>query len=108
MCGICGIYNLDGRPLDKKLLERMNNTLVHRGPDDEGYFVNTGIAGSREQGARSKEHGVSLRGLKNGLGGKGNVGLGHRRLSIIDLNTGHQPIFNEDRTKVIYRDAGRP
>jgi asparagine synthase (glutamine-hydrolysing) len=71
MCGICGIYNLDGRPVDKNLLHRMNNTLVHRGPDDEGYHVN------------------------------GSIGLGHRRLSIIDLDTGHQPIFNEDDTKVI-------
>jgi len=71
MCGICGIYNLDGRPVDRNLLERMNSTMIHRGPDDEGYYL------------------------------EGNVGLGHRRLSIIDLNTGHQPIFNEDKSKVI-------
>ncbi|MEA3414798.1 MAG: asparagine synthase (glutamine-hydrolyzing) [Thermodesulfobacteriota bacterium] len=66
MCGICGIYNLDGRPVDNDLLHKMNNTLVHRGPDDEGYYVN------------------------------GDVGLGHRRLSIIDLDTGKQPMGNED------------
>ena len=71
MCGICGIYNLDGRPVDRNLLARMNSTLAHRGPDDEGYYVDESI------------------------------GLGHRRLSIIDLNTGRQPIFNEDGTKVI-------
>lgn len=71
MCGICGIYNLDGRPVDRNLLARMNSTLAHRGPDDEGYYVDEGI------------------------------GLGHRRLSIIDLSTGQQPIFNEDKTKAI-------
>ena len=71
MCGICGIYNLDGRPVDQNVLERMNSTLVHRGPDDEGYYIDESI------------------------------GLGHRRLSIIDLNTGQQPILNEDGTKVI-------
>jgi len=71
MCGICGIYNLDGEPVNADLLKRMNSTLVHRGPDDEGYYVDESI------------------------------GLGHRRLSIIDLNTGQQPIFNEDKTKAI-------
>jgi asparagine synthase (glutamine-hydrolysing) len=71
MCGICGIYNLDGRPVERDLLARMNSTLIHRGPDDEGYYINK------------------------------NVGLGHRRLSIIDLNTGQQPIYNEDKSNVI-------
>jgi len=64
MCGICGIYNIDNRPVDKNLLKKMNNTLIHRGPDDEGYYVN------------------------------GSIGLGHRRLSIIDLDTGRQPMGN--------------
>ncbi len=96
MCGICGIYNIDDRPVDKNLLKKMNNTLIHRGPDEEGYFVNENIAGSKEQGGWNKKHGVPFRGLKNGLGGKGNVGLGHRRLSIIDLKTGQQPLSNED------------
>jgi len=66
MCGICGIYNIDNRPVDKNLLKKMNNTLIHRGPDDEGYYVN------------------------------GSIGLGHRRLSIIDLDTGKQPMGNKD------------
>ena len=66
MCGICGIYHLRGRPIDRGLLQSMNNTLLHRGPDGEGYFLN------------------------------GNVGLGHRRLSIIDLEAGKQPMSNED------------
>lgn len=66
MCGICGIYNLDGHPIDADLLQRMNNTMVHRGPDGEGTYVDSFI------------------------------GLGHRRLSIIDLDTGEQPMGNED------------
>ena len=66
MCGICGIYNFDGRPVDKNFLERMNNVLIHRGPDGEGMFIDS------------------------------NVGLGHRRLSIIDLEAGMQPMGNED------------
>jgi len=66
MCGICGIYNFDGQMVDKELLQKMNNTLIHRGPDGEGYFIDS------------------------------NIGLGHRRLSIIDLEGGKQPMGNED------------
>jgi asparagine synthase (glutamine-hydrolysing) len=66
MCGICGIYHSDGQPVDGALLRRMNATLTHRGPDGEGYFTD------------------------------GPVGLAMRRLAIIDLSTGDQPIFNED------------
>lgn len=64
MCGICGIV---GRQ-DKELLQRMCNSLVHRGPDSNGMFT------------------------------KGNISLGIRRLKIIDLETGDQPIHNEDKT----------
>lgn len=71
MCGIVGVYNFDGRPVDGELLRRMNATLTHRGPDDEGIYLSSMI------------------------------GLAHRRLSIIDLNTGHQPIYSEDESKVI-------
>lgn len=70
MCGICGIINLNGKAVERLRLERMNNLLYHRGPDDEGYYI------SRDKKA----------------------GLGMRRLSIIDLETGHQPIHNEDST----------
>jgi len=98
MCGIAGIFNRDGSPVSLDLLVRMTRTLIHRGPDEEGYFVNAGIAGSKEQRAWSKEHGVPFRGLKNGLGDRANVGLGHRRLSIIDLDSGQQPLSNEDGT----------
>lgn len=66
MCGICGIYNFNGQPVNRELLEKMNNTLIHRGPDGEGYFLGS------------------------------NIGLGHRRLSIIDLEGGKQPMGNED------------
>ena len=68
MCGICGKLALDGTTPQKDLILKMSDTLRHRGPDDEGIYI-----------------------------GK-NIGLGHRRLSIIDLSTGHQPLSNEDDT----------
>jgi len=69
MCGICGIYNYGtGEPADRELVQRMNDSLVHRGPDDEGLFL------------------------------AGPIALGQRRLSIIDVQGGHQPIANEDQT----------
>lgn len=68
MCGICGIFRKDKAPVDHQDLRRMCNAMVHRGPDDEGYFTS------------------------------GHVGLGMRRLKIIDLETGHQPIHNEDNS----------
>jgi len=69
MCGICGIYNYsDPAPVDRQELKKMNDLLIHRGPDDEGYHL------------------------------AGNIGLAMRRLSIIDLSTGHQPMCNEDGT----------
>ncbi len=39
MCGICGIFNIDGRPVQRDLVEAMNSTMVHRGPDGDGVFV---------------------------------------------------------------------
>lgn len=69
MCGICGKINLNNEPIDEALLRKMTSCLSHRGPDDEGLYI------------------------------KGNVGLGHRRLSIIDLSQfAHQPMSNEDGT----------
>jgi asparagine synthase (glutamine-hydrolysing) len=68
MCGICGIFDLSGAPISRDLLDRMNSVIQHRGPDGAGELVD------RE------------------------VGLGHRRLSIIDLGGGAQPIGNEDGT----------
>ena len=68
MCGLSGFVSLDHRPADAAIVRRMTATLGHRGPDDEGYYVD------------------------------GAVALGHRRLQIIDLATGHQPIANETGT----------
>jgi asparagine synthase (glutamine-hydrolysing) len=67
MCGICGIfYRERARRVERDTLAEMNQRIVHRGPDDDGFFV------------------------------EGNAGLAMRRLSIIDIQTGHQPISNED------------
>ncbi len=69
MCGICGAISAKAQdPINRSVIERMNRALAHRGPDDEGYYIH------------------------------GPVGMGHRRLSIIDLETGRQPISNEDGT----------
>jgi asparagine synthase (glutamine-hydrolysing) len=68
MCGICGAYHFKGEPVDPGLIDRMNFSLRHRGPDGEGSYLS------------------------------GEIGLGSRRLSIIDLEGGSQPISNEDRT----------
>lgn len=65
MCGICGKVDLRGKIVEKELLYRMCSVMKHRGPDDEGIFCDK------------------------------NVGLGHRRLSIIDLAGGHQPMSDE-------------
>ena len=82
MCGISGIYNFDSeKQVDKDLLHKMNDSLKHRGPDDEGIYV-----GGRVSGVGCRTSGVG-----------GRVGLAHRRLSIIDLSPqGRQPMCNED------------
>ncbi len=71
MCGIVGIVRNDGKPVDEQLLARMNDAIRHRGPDEDGFYIN------------------------------GSVGLAMRRLAIIDLKCGQQPIHNEDRTSWI-------
>jgi len=69
MCGICGIYGFNGLgPEAEDTTKKMCSVMVHRGPDDEGYYSDNRVA------------------------------LGMRRLSIIDLATGHQPIANEDKS----------
>ena len=69
MCGICGQFNfLDGAPVARANIERMTRSLAHRGPDDEGVYVS------------------------------GPLGLGFRRLSIIDLQGGHQPMSDAIRS----------
>ncbi len=72
MCGIVGIFDVRGRgEVNRNLLSRMNETQHHRGPDECGLHLEPGL------------------------------GLGHRRLSIIDLSTGQQPLFNEDGSVVV-------
>ena len=72
MCGIVGIFNPRQRcEMDRPLLHKMNETQFHRGPDEGGLHLEPGI------------------------------GLGHRRLSIIDLSNGKQPLFNEDHSVVV-------
>src|SRR5437899_12643495 len=69
MCGICGQYNFATQePVRRHDVERMTNALVHRGPDDEGYHI------------------------------AGPLGLGFRRLSIIDLAGGHQPMSDQEES----------
>ena len=72
MCGITGIFDTRGlRPIDGAQLQRMNDSLWHRGPDEGSVHVEPGL------------------------------GFGHRRLSIIDIATGQQPLFNEDGSVVV-------
>jgi asparagine synthase (glutamine-hydrolysing) len=71
MCGIVGFVNRNDAAADREILERMNRAIAHRGPDDDGFYINE------------------------------NVGLAMRRLAIIDLAGGHQPIHNTDKTKWI-------
>jgi asparagine synthase (glutamine-hydrolysing) len=69
MCGVCGVYNFGTRePVDRAALQRATDRMAHRGPDDQGFYQD------------------------------GDLGLGNRRLSIIDLPGGHQPLSNEDGT----------
>ena len=69
MCGIVGFINNDGSVADRAILEKMNRAIIHRGPDEDGFYLNR------------------------------NIGLAMRRLSIIDLAGGQQPIHNADKSK---------
>src|SRR5579871_4662799 len=72
MCGIAGIVYLGGHAASPIVLKRMTDAIAHRGPDGEGHWV------------------------------EGNVGLGHRRLAIIDLSpAGHQPMLSADHRYVL-------
>lgn len=74
MCGICGIYHFDGRPVQEDQLRAMMGQLRHRGPNDEGLFI------------------------------EDNVGIGHVRLSILDLSdAGHQPMHSlSERFSIVF------
>ena len=71
MCGIIAIYQKDQKIADPDILRQMAETIRHRGPDDEGYFINA------------------------------NIGLYHKRLSVIDLTSGHQPMKDGELTIVV-------
>lgn len=72
MCGISGLINLNGEPVSPEILKKMTDSIAHRGPDGEGQWI------------------------------EGNVGLGHRRLSIIDLSpAGDQPIISADHRFIL-------
>ena len=71
MCGLAGIYHPAGVPVERGLLARMNGAMEHRGPDGDGFHFEPGL------------------------------GLAHRRLSIVDVGGGHQPMWNEDESVVI-------
>lgn len=93
MCGISGIINLNGEKIDLGAVIRMNNSLIHRGPDSEGYLLCCDT-GSRARFFRSKQE------LMNNSSDydKQNICIAHRRLSIIDIENGAQPMANEDGT----------
>jgi asparagine synthase (glutamine-hydrolysing) len=94
MCGIAGVFYRNGDKLDPDVLLRMTRSIVHRGPDGEGYFLNGPLPA-----AWQPELGRDALSVRAQIeSGRGDVGLGHRRLSIIDLSTGQQPLANEDRT----------
>ena len=92
MCGITGILHLDGKPIEPSILKAMADTLTHRGPDDEGFYLNYnyGSNGISHNPPSSMSHDPRATGYT--------VGLAHRRLSIIDLEGGKQPLSNEDST----------
>ncbi len=108
MCGIVGMWNLEGNPVDGDFAERMLNAVQHRGPDDEGYlFVDTKGDRWLTTGGQDTPDEVFLSAFpysprKPGprIPTKGfDLALGHRRLSILDLSpAGHQPMCNEEGT----------
>ena len=72
MCGITGLLNLDGASVSPVILKKMTDAIAHRGPDGEGQWI------------------------------EGNIGLGHRRLAVIDLSpAGHQPMISADHRWVL-------
>ncbi len=102
MCGIAGIFSPAGKPIDPRLLVRMTTAIRHRGPDDEGYILShTPSASAQAFRGSDTIPEITNPNIHSSLSfdNAPNFGLGWRRLSIIDLSpTGHQPMFNADRT----------
>lgn len=102
MCGITGIFSPAGKPVDTRLLGRMTTALRHRGPDDEGYILAHTLSASVQplRGSDTIPE-ITLPDIstRSSLSTNPNLGLGWRRLSIIDLSpTGHQPMANVDQS----------
>ena len=72
MCGIAGIWNRERRPVEEEVLRAVTNRMTHRGPDASGQYLD------------------------------GDLGLGHRRLSIIDIEASHQPMHNDHGLSIVY------
>ena len=101
MCGIAGIFDLQNRPVDPRLLRAMSDAIHYRGPDDEGYVLIDGRSNrhaafcgpASPEDLRESKPSIESAQPVDGF----NIGLAHRRFSIIDLSTaGHQPLFSHD------------
>ncbi|KAF0119238.1 MAG: asparagine synthase (glutamine-hydrolysing), partial [bacterium] len=95
MCGICGFVNLKKRKeaFDEGLLKKMTSVLKHRGPDDSGMVFLSSNGDRKPLVLNSIINDNKFRVSHNDY----NIGLGHQRLSVIDLSpSGHQPMSNED------------
>ncbi|HUS16880.1 MAG TPA: asparagine synthase (glutamine-hydrolyzing), partial [Chloroflexia bacterium] len=98
MCGIFGLWHLDGRPVDLAAVERATTALRHRGPDDEGYLlVNTRSGDTVLCGGPATAPALGLPRLMDFAGRHFDLALGFRRLAILDLSpAGHQPMRSAD------------
>jgi asparagine synthase (glutamine-hydrolysing) len=93
MCGICGMWSMNGAPLDPALLVRMCDSIAHRGPDGTGCVLFDPRGLTEPILFENPDRLDSQFAIRNS---QFTLGLGHRRLSIIDLRTGDQPMCNED------------
>lgn len=92
MCGICGLWNLNGLPVDPKLLVKVRDIMSHRGPDGYGCVLLDSKGSNKPFMFQDIDSMSASRNPHSAF----DIGFGHRRLSIIDLNTGDQPMSNED------------
>lgn len=102
MCGIAGVIDLDRKPVEPALLLAMNQAIAHRGPDDEGYVLIDQVSSRvRHYSGPTSPEDIRSRFplLRAGFPAHGfNIGLSHRRFSIIDLSSaGHQPFFDSEQ-----------